>query len=94
MIKPNSLFALSLDHYENTYENFQVQITTFGVVLACLTFWLRYTYFNGENPWLNYSRKLLDIVRPKITSLRCLFGLWALPTFKYALDLDLLRYIH
>lgn len=66
----------------------------FGVVLACLTLWLRYTYFNGHNPWIDCSRKLLDMVRPKITSLRCLFCLWCLPTFKYAFDLDLLRYLH
>ena len=34
------------------------------------------------------------MIQPKITVLRCLFGLWAIPTFKYAFDLDLLIYLH
>jgi hypothetical protein len=94
LIKPNSLFALTLDSYENTYENFQVQIISFGIVFAGLIVWLRYTYWNGDNPWLRFSKKLLDLVRPQITPERCLFGMWCLPTFKYAFDLDVLQYLH
>ena len=85
---------MNLDHYENTYENFQIQIISFGLVIACFTFWLKYTYFNGDIGWLRISKKILDMIQPKITVLRCLFGLWAIPTFKYAFDLDLLIYLH
>jgi hypothetical protein len=94
LVKPDSLFALTLESYANTLEDFQVQILTFGVMIACLTFWLRYTYFNIESKWLSFSKKMIELIRPEITSLRCLFAMWCMPTFKCAFDLDMLKYVH
>jgi len=94
LIRPSSIFAFNLERYQNYYENFQLQTVTFGAVLACLTVLLKYTYFNGYTPWLRFSRKVLDWFRPRIEPLRCLFGLWVLPTFKYAFEMDVLIYFH
>lgn len=34
------------------------------------------------------------MAKPRFTALRCLFSLWALPTFKYAFELDVLKFLH
>ena len=45
-LKPDSLFSLSLESYANTLEDFQAQVLVLGMMIAFMTFLLRYMYFN------------------------------------------------
>ena len=61
LLKPDSLFSLTLDRYENAYEGFQIEIISFGILFAICTIWMRYTFFNKDNAWIKLIKKLNEL---------------------------------